>query len=165
LSFFFLKRLLSFGCTSTWHTAHTNTYIKTELQKSVIHTLLILFRHVQGTWESCLSHAMTAVGKKIKKLRKSHMDPIWCGYYAQLSDKAFLRHYTPFNLSTCSKLVLFPPSSFSTYNPDREKIAMKIHTPSNTAFPEAAYLMHETCRRRLNKTVTSLRRHVCMYIV
>lgn len=89
MSFFFLKRLLSFGCTSTWHTAHTNTYIKTELQKSVIHTLLILFRHVQGTWESCLSHAMTAVGKKIKKLRKSHMDPICAVIMLSLAIKHF----------------------------------------------------------------------------
>jgi len=123
---------------------------------------------------------MTAVGKKEKinkkKLRKSHTDPIWRGYYAQLSDKAFLRHYTPFNLSTCSKLVTQPlssaiirPSSSTYPRPRRtrpEKIATKIHTPSNTAFPEAAYLMHETCRRRrrLNKTVAPHHHHARIYV-
>lgn len=75
-------------------------------------------------------------------------------------------------LSLCpSPLRHSTPITLDRIEPN-EKIATKIHTPSNTAFPEAAYLMHETCRRRLNKTVTHTRHHVnvciintCIYIL
>lgn len=182
LFFSAFKRLLSLGPTH-WQTAvgsyyirGTCDYIKTERKKCVIHTLLILCRwHVQGDWQS-LSHAMTAVGKKEKINKKNYENPTRIPYGAVIILSLVIKHFCDTTRRLIFQRVLSswlapsllpsPTTNPRTRRTRPEKIATKIHTPSNIAFPETAYLMHETCRRRrLNKTVAPHHHPESMYII
>lgn len=122
---------------------------------------------------------MTAVGKKEKINKKNYENPTRIPYGAVIMLSLAIKHFCDttrrliFQRVLSSRLAPFSPTLIRPSPPTNprscrtrpKKIATKIHMPSNTAFPQAAYLMHETCRRwRLNKTVAPHHHPASMYI-